>query len=81
MTLPKWMPCARVHLDLSPEVEQLLIGMSTRAIDRALRSHHTALKGRIYGRTKPRPLLKHQIPVRIERWDTTEVGWCEADTM
>jgi hypothetical protein len=41
----------------------------------------TDLKRRIYGRTKPGTLLKHHIPVRTERWDTTETGWCETDTV
>ena len=35
----------------------------------------------IYGRTKPGSMLKHHIPMRTERWDTTEVGWCETDTV
>lgn len=79
--LPTWMPYARTHLQLSADVEQQLLGMSARSIDRALRPHRTALKRRAYGRTKPGTLLKHQIPVRTERWDTTEVGWCETDTV
>lgn len=79
--LPAWMPHARVHLELTVEVEQLLLGMSARSVDRVLRSHRVALKRRRFGRTKPGTLLKHQIPVRTERWDTTEVGWCETDTV
>jgi hypothetical protein len=79
--LPTWMPHARVHLNLCDEVEQLLLTMSARSMDRLLRRHRTALKRRIYGRTKPGTLLKHHIPVRTERWDTTEVGWCETDTV
>ncbi len=79
--LPTWMPHARVHLDLSGEVERLLLTMSARSMDRLLRRHRTELKRRIYGRTKPGTLLKHHVPVRTERWDTTEVGWCETDTV
>jgi hypothetical protein len=79
--LPTWMPHARIHLDLSDEVERLLLGMSSRSMDRLLRRHRTELRRRIYGRTKPGTLLKHQVPVRTERWDTTEVGWCETDTV
>jgi len=55
--------------------------MSARSIDRALKPQRTALKRRIYGRTKPGTLLKHQIPIRSERWDTTQAGWCETDTV
>lgn len=79
--LPTWMPHARVHFDIDNSIEQLLLSMSARTIDRALKSHRTALKRKIYGRTKPGTLLKHQIPVRTERWDTREVGWCETDTV
>ncbi|MGH7661078.1 MAG: integrase catalytic domain-containing protein [Vulcanimicrobiaceae bacterium] len=76
-----WMPHARVRLNLSDEVAQLLLGMSARSMDRILRPHRTALRRRVYGRTKPGTLLKHCVPVRTERWDTTEVGWCETDTV
>ena len=79
--LPTWMPHARVHLNLCDEVERLLLSMSARSIDRLLQRHRTDMKRRIYGRTKPGTLLKHHIPVRTERWDTTEVGWCETDTV
>ncbi len=79
--LPTWMPHARVHLDLSDEVQRLLLSMSARSMDRLLRRHRTELKRRIYGRTKPGTLLKHHVPVRTERWNTTEVGWCETDTV
>jgi hypothetical protein len=79
--MPIWMPAARKHLGFSSEEERLLLGMSARSIDRALRPHRTVLRRRIYGRTKPGTLLKHQIPIRSERWDTTEAGWCETDTV
>jgi len=79
--LPTWMPHARVHLHLGDQVERLLLAMSARSMDRLLRRHRTELKRRIYGRTKPGTLLKHHVPVRTERWDTSEVGWCETDTV
>jgi hypothetical protein len=79
--LPLWMPRARTHLQLSEATERILLGMSARSIDRALRPHRTALRRRLYGRTKPGSLLKHQIPIRSERWETTEAGWCETDTV
>jgi len=30
-------------------------------------------------RTKPGTLLKHQVPIRSERWNVHESGWCEVD--
>ena len=79
--LPTWLPYARRHFALSEAVEAIVRSLSARSIDRALRPHKTALKRRLYGRTKPGTLLKHQIPIRTERWNTTEVGWCETDTV
>jgi hypothetical protein len=38
-----------------------------------------ATRRRLYGRTKPGTLLKHQIPIRTERWDVGEPGWGEID--
>jgi len=62
--LPTWMPCAHVHLNLCDDVQRLLLSISARSMDRMLRGHRTDLKRRIYGRSKPGTLLKHQIPVR-----------------
>jgi hypothetical protein len=79
--LPAWMPHARAHFEMCDETARMVLAMSARTIDRALKPHRAALKRRLYGRTKPGTLLKHQIPVRTERWDTTEAGWCETDTV
>ncbi len=79
--LPSWLPYAQAHFAICDETGQMLLALSARTVDRALKPHRTTLKRRLYGRTKPGTLLKHQIPVRTERWDTTEVGWCETDTV
>jgi hypothetical protein len=44
-----------------------------------LRADKAQLRTRLYGRTKPGTLLKHQIPLRTDRWDVTEPGWSEID--
>ena len=36
---------------------------------------------RIYGRTKPGTLLKHQIPIKIDNWDVKHPGRTEIDTV
>lgn len=77
--LPTWLPWARESLSMNLEVEALINGMSARSIDRMLRPHRIELRRRIYGRTKPGTLLKHQIPIRSERWSVSESGWCEVD--
>jgi hypothetical protein len=66
-------------MNLSDDVERLPLTMSAPSVDRILRRHRTELNRRIYGRAKPGTLLKHQIPVRTARWDTTETGWGETD--
>lgn len=79
--LPLWMPWAQKRLGLASAVCAILESMSARSIDRVLKPHRSALRRRMYGRTKPGTLLKHQIPIRCERWDTTQPGWCETDTV
>jgi len=78
--LPLWLPWARRHLrGCTPEVEAQLMRMSARQMDRRLSEKKRRLKRRLYGRTKPGTLLKHQIPVKTEHWDVTEPGHCEID--
>jgi hypothetical protein len=79
--LPLWLPAARNALAITATTEALLLGMSARSVDRLLRPHRAALRRKIYGRTKPGTLLKHQVPIRSERWDVSEAGWCEVDTV
>lgn len=78
--MPQWIPWARLHLPrLTPQVEQALLKMSPRQMDRLLadkKSHH---KKRLYGHTKPGKLLKSQIPIRTDNWDVTTPGYLEID--
>jgi hypothetical protein len=53
--------------------------MSPRQMDRRLADKRRRLQRRLYGRTKPGTLLKHQIPVKTDNWDVTEPGYCEID--
>lgn len=78
--LPQWLPWARKHMrDCTPEVESQLLRMSPRQMDRRLAGKKRKVGRRIYGRTKPGSLLKHQIPVRTDNWDVKEPGYCEID--
>ncbi len=79
--LPHWLPWARQRLGLSSACEQALLSISARTIDRLLRPKRGELRRRHYGRTKPGSLLKHQVPIRSERWDVHEAGWGEIDTV
>jgi transposase InsO family protein len=78
--LPLWLPWARRRVDsLTDEVGRQVLQISARQIDRRLRDKKRRLKRRLYGRTKPGTLLKHQVPIKAEPWDVGEPGWTEID--
>jgi len=77
--LPLWMPWVRKHFHLRPEVEQQLLGISARQIDRRLRAFKAGCKRRVYGGTRPGRLLKHHIPLKVDRWDARAPGFTEVD--
>lgn len=77
--LPAWVPWARPRLRLTPATEAALLRMSARQMDRRLQRHKRQLGRRLYGRTKPGTLLKHQSPIQTERWATTDPGFTEID--
>jgi len=77
--VPLWLPWVRKHAELSPRVERELLAISPRQIDRVLAPYRKQVQRRLYGRTKPGTLLKHQIPIKAERWETTEPGFGEID--
>ena len=77
--LPNWMPWIRKRYCLSPHLEQRLLAISARQIDRRLKSKKREQKRRIYGPTKPGALLKHHIPVKTDSWDVQTAGFSEID--
>lgn len=77
--LPVWLPWARRRYRLSRRVERQLLAISARQMDRRLQAHKGRLKKRLFGRTKPGTLLKHHIPLRTDRWQTTAPGFSEVD--
>lgn len=79
--LPLWLPWVKERLEVSSRCEALLLRISARSIDRLLHNKRGELRRRHYGRTKPGTLLKHQVPIRSERWDVHEAGWGEIDTV
>ncbi len=77
--LPLWLPWIRLRYHLTPHQEAQLLAISPRQIDRRLQGFKRSLAKRIYGRTKPGTLLKHQIPIRTEHWEVEGPGWVEID--
>ena len=79
--LPVWLPRARGRLHLTRAVEAQLRQISPRQMDRVWAADKREVRRRLYGRTKPGTLLKHEIPLRTDRWDVTTPGWTEVDSV
>ena len=77
--LPQWLPWIRKRFRLRPEIEQQLLRISARQMDRRLKAQKRQRRRSIYGRTKPGYLLKHHIPVKTDRWDVHHPGFTEVD--
>jgi Integrase core domain len=77
--LPLWLPWLKKRLSISPRLESQLLRISARQIDRRLGPYKVQAKRRLYGKTKPGTLLKHQIPIKAERWEVNQPGFTEID--
>jgi len=77
--LPEWMSWIRRRFRLTAELERQLLSISPRSIDYRLAAHKRKQRRRLYGHTKPGTLLKHQIPLRTDRWDVQTPGFTEID--
>jgi hypothetical protein len=77
--LPVWLPWLKKRLSISPHLESQLLRISPRQIDRRLKPYKVRAKRRLYGKTKPGTLLKHQIPIKAERWEVNQPGYTEID--
>jgi hypothetical protein len=76
-----WLPAIRKRYATTRAVETQLLAISPRTIDRALKGKKRELHRRLYGRTKPGTLLRHQIPIKCEHWDVENAGHLELDTV
>ena len=76
--LPSWLPWIRRHFRLTAELEEQLLAMSARQMDRRLGARKREQKRKIYGRTKPGTLLKHHIP-KTDAWNVSSPGYTEVD--
>lgn len=77
--IPLWLPWVRKHFPLGAEVERQLLAISPRQIDRRLRAYKVGYQRRGYGGTRPGRLLKHHIPLKVDRWDARIPGFTEVD--
>jgi hypothetical protein len=79
--LALWLPAIRKRFRTTRSLETQLLAISPRTIDRALKGKKRELRRRLYGRTKPGTLLRHQIPIKCEHWDVKDAGHLELDTV
>lgn len=79
--LPHWLPWVKDRFRIGSSEELQIQAISARQIDRRLKALKSRIGHRIYGRTKPGTLLKHQIPIRTDNWDVKHPGWTEIDTV
>ena len=79
--LELWMPWIRRRYALTSLQETKILRIGARTIDRHLASKKRDLRKRLYGRTKPGTLLRHQIPIKCESWDEVTAGHLELDTV
>jgi len=77
--LPTWMPWIRQRFKIGRETERELRAISPRQMDRRLRDKKLQARRRLYGRTKPGLLLKHQIAVKTDNGDVCSPGFTEID--
>ena len=73
--IPLWMPWVRKHFQLRAEVEWQRLSISAPQIDRRLRAYKVGCKRRGYGGTRPGRLLKHYVPLKVDRWDARVPGF------
>jgi hypothetical protein len=77
--LPLWLPWLKKRMSISAGLEGQLLRISPRQIDRRLGPYKADAKKRLYGKTKPGTLLKHQISIKAERWEVGQAGYTEVD--
>lgn len=79
--LREWMPWVKKKYEVTPAIEKELLLISARQLDRRLKSKKDKVKFRMYGRTKPGTMLRHQIPIRTDYFDVNKPGYEEIDTV
>jgi hypothetical protein len=79
--LPLWLPFyGREFEALEKASREKLLRASTATIDWLLKPYRAfSRKGRCT--TRPGTLLKNQIPIKTDRWDVSQPGFFEADTV
>lgn len=69
------------RLNINDEVKGKLLKISMGSVKKILSKELRRSLIRIGGTTKPGSLLKHEIAIRYGRWEETDPGWFETDTV
>ncbi len=77
--LVHWLPWIKQHFELIQPLEDQLLAISARQMDRRLRATKHIVKRRLYGTTRPGSLLKQMIPIKTDHWDVNRPGYLEID--
>jgi hypothetical protein len=77
--LPLWLPWIQKRFHPDAGTEERLLKISAATMDRHLKSRKQRIRKRLYGRTRPGSLLKHQIPIKTDSWNVKEAGFVEVD--
>jgi hypothetical protein len=77
--LVHWLPWIRQRFEPSQPLEDQLLAISARQMDRRLRATKHIVKRRLYGTTRPGSLLKQMIPIKTDHWDVNTPGYLEID--
>jgi hypothetical protein len=77
--LEKLIVCNRINV--SDEIKEKLLKISMGSVKKILSKELRRSLIRIGGTTRPGSLLKHEIAIRYGRWEETDPGWFETDTV
>ncbi len=77
--LVHWLPWIRQRFELTQPLENQLLAISARQMDRRLKAYKHIVKRRLYGTTRPGSLLKQMIPIKTDHWDVNTPGYLEID--
>ena len=70
-----WLPAIRKRFPLTRATAAQLSRLRPLTIDCALNSKKRELRRRLYGRTQPGTLSRHQLPIKCEHWDLKTAKW------
>jgi hypothetical protein len=79
--LPLWLPWYQKAMGLDQECADKLRQMSPATMDRYLKKVKASVRLKGRSSTKPGRLLKQHIPIETQKWDTSQPGFLEADTV